>query len=839
MAGAVRRVRRRVWALRRLARRRAVDTRRAAASRPGPRWRAAQRRLAGSAAALRHLAAQHRRGARWLLRGTGSLALAASLALALAWAVPLPERLAAPPSAVVEWRDGRPAHVFLSADDRYRIAASPGEVDPDLVAALIRFEDKRFHRHAGVDPLAVVRAAWLNLRRGRVVSGASTLTMQVVRLLEPRPRHLGSKAIEVLRAMQLELRMSKDEILGAWLTYAPYGRNVEGVHAAALAYFGHGADDLSPDEIAILLAVPQRPAQRFPAAGNRERLREARDEIAGYLTEEGVLAPPADLGAAAFLEQIRAMPVPAELRPMPREAPHAAYWARARRPGAVAIPTRLDPGAQRLAERILGAAAPELTARGVHNGAVVVVEHATGAVRALVGNVDFFDGEHAGQIAAFDVARSPGSALKPFLFAMAVDDGLALPLHLVPDVPSSWGSYRPGNYDGGFAGLTTLSDALSVSLNVPFVHLLQEIGVDRFVGALRGAGAAGLRPEPGWYGLAAAVGGAELTPLELAGLYAALADGGRARTPELIAAAEPPPAVPLLSPGAAYLTRRILARRDRPDFPERRRFSGTPPSIHWKTGTSFGRRDAWAAGSGPRYTAVVWLGNLDNRPSADLVGADAAGPLLFDLLQALDPSPRAPRRSGPTADLKEIEVCAYSGHLPGPACEGRRTVLALRRHVPTSRCPYHVAVDVDLDRGLALNADCRAGRRWETRSYVVWPTAVERWLGERHRLLTGPPALAPECTPGGASRPPVIVSPPPGQVLVLLAGIDPDRQQVPLDAETRRPGATLSWFVDGEWLGSVPATDRLWWRPTTGEHEVVVMDETGLSARRGVRVVRR
>lgn len=768
-----------------------------------------------------------------------AVGLALAAGIALVWAIPLPARLSAPASTVVTWQDGRPAHVFLSADDRYRVAVRPDEVDPDLLAALLRFEDKRFYRHGGVDPLAVVRSAWLNLRHGRVVSGASTVTMQVVRLLEPRPRHLGSKVVEALRAVQLEVRLSKDEILGAWLTFAPYGRNVEGVQAAALAYFGHGADDLSADEIAVLLAVPQRPVERFPTAGNRERLRLARDEIAAYLAAEGVFTPPPDLGAEAFLAQIRAMPVPAALRPLPRDAPHAAFWARARRPEARLIPTHLDRGSQRLAERILGAAAPGLARLGIHNGAVVVVEHATGRVRALVGGPDFFDLDHGGQIPAFDAARSPGSALKPFIFALAVDDGLALPLHLVPDVPSSWGSYRPGNYDGDFNGLTTLSDALSVSLNVPFVHLLSDVGVDRFIAALRTAGATGLRADPGWYGLAAAVGGAEVTPLELAGLFAALADDGRARRPQLLAGGDPPPAVPLLSPGAAYLTRRILGRRDRPDFPERRRFSGTPPHIHWKTGTSYGRRDAWAAGSGPRYTAVVWLGNVDNRPSADLVGADAAGPLLFDLLQALDPTPKAPLRAGPPADLKPIEVCAYSGYLPGPACDGRRTVLAHREHVPTARCPYHLAVDVDLDRGLALNASCRAGRHWATRSFVVWPTAVERWLGDRHRLLAGPPALAPECTPTGPARPPTILSPPPGQVLVLLAGVSPERQMVPLDADTRRSGAMLSWFIDGEWLGSAPAQERVWWRPTTGEHEVVVMDDAGLSARRGVRVVRR
>jgi penicillin-binding protein 1C len=294
------------------------------------------------------------------------------------------------------------------------------------------------------------------------------------------------------------------------------------------------------------------------------------------------------------------------------------------------------------------------------------------------------------------------------------------------------------------------------------------------------------------------------------------------------------PARPLISPGAAWLTRRALARRDRPDFPARRRWSGVPPHVHWKTGTSYGHRDAWAVGSGTRHTAAVWLGNFDNSPAFDLVGADAAGPLLFDLLEAVEPG----RGAGPPpapAGLKWLDTCAYSGYLPGDACPTRRQALALRAAVPTARCPYHVAVDVDLESGLALTPACRGTRRWETRSFVNWPASLRRWLDDRHRWLPSPPTLAPGCDAPAEPGPLRILSPPAGQVLVLLPTLDRGRQEVPLQAEAGG-GGTLAWFVDGEYLGSAPAEERLWWTPMAGSHRVVVVDAAGRRAERQLRV---
>lgn len=776
-------------------------------------------------------AADRRPGRRWWAQVLLPPVAAAALAIGLCWVVPMPARLAVPPSTVVTFADGSPAFVFLSPDEKLRMRARLADIDPDYVRALLRFEDKRFWTHRGVDPLALVRAVWLDVKSREAVSGGSTITMQLVRVLEPRPRTVRSKLIEMARAGQLEMRLTKEEILADYLTYAPYGGNVEGLDAACWSYFGHGARDLAPEEVATLLAVPQQPGARSPSRRNFERLTAARLHVAKQLAATGVLP-------AAAVDPRSWAPAPSRLRPLPRHAVHAAYWLRARYGDRERIVTTLDRGAQLLAERRMAESQHEMELLGIHNGVVVVADHERGEVRALVGSFDFWD-PHGGQIPGFDVARSPGSALKPLIYALGIDRGLALPEHLVADVPVAYGNYTPQNFDGRFAGLVSLDDALSLSLNVPFVHLLDDIGLESFLGTLRSAGFHHLRGQPGFYGLSAAIGAVDVTPLEMAGLYAALAEDGHWRPLRILA---PDPAhardtatvTPLFSPAAAWLTRRTLSRRDRPDFPERRHWSGVPAHVHWKTGTSYGHRDAWAVGSGARYTTAVWLGNFDNTSAYDLVGADAAGPILFDVLEGLEPS-RLPRPDPAPQGLAWVEVCAYSGYLPGAACPTRKLALAPRGSVPTRRCPFHVAVDVDLDTGLALQPDCRGGRRWETRSFVTWPASLRQWLGDRHRWLPEAPPLAPGCQSPAEPGELRILSPPNGQVLVMLPGVPATRQQVPLQGDSGG-GGTLAWFVDGAYLGSTPADRRLWWQPTPGAHSVVVVDAAGRKAQRELQV---
>jgi penicillin-binding protein 1C len=757
-----------------------------------------------------------------------NLALAATFALA--FALPLPAH-GADASVAVQYRDGQPAYVFLSRDDKWRLPVALDEVDPSFVAGLVALEDKRFWQHDGVDPRAIVRAAVTDVVQARRVSGGSTLTMQLARLLEPRPRTLPNKVIDMFRATQLDLRLSKREILEQYLSRTPYGGNVEGVESAAWSYFGHGARHLTTLEIATLLAVPQGPTRYAPRPRNVLRLRARRDEILDKLIAAGVVSP-AD-ATAAIAEAAQTQP-PDRLRRMPREAAHAAISLRKHHPGERQIRSTLDAGVQALAEREVVLRRGELYRKGIYSGAIVVVDHRSREVVALVGNLDFLDATHGGQIAMFERPRSPGSTLKPFVYAIAIDRGLALPGYLVPDVPSQYGTYRPRNFDGDWSGLVTLRDALARSLNLPFVDLLDRLGVETFVSELARMGVSTRRTVPGAYGLSMIVGGIELTPLELAAMYATLAEDGVYQPLRLVARDRPRETQALFGAGAAWLTRQALSQKDRPDFPRRRDVAGVPAAIHWKTGTSFGFRDAWAIGSGPAYTAVVWTGNVDNKSSAELVGSEAAGPLLFDVLEGL--ASRAPATlPAPPEDLTEVEVCAYSGHIAGDACTDRVKVRAPIHAVPTTPCPYHQAYEVDHATGRAVLPACRkADHAYDRQTFVVLPSAVTAWLTGRHRGVPPAPVFDDDCATELTAAAPVMVTPGEGQVVTLIPGVPAAHQLVPLTASTH--AAMLSWFVDGALVGSAPSDQRVYWTPVAGKHVVVVTDDAGRKARRALAV---
>ena len=753
------------------------------------------------------------------------------LLFALAFAIPLPDRSAGW-STVVEYRDGTPAYVFLSPDDKWRLRTSLERLDPKFVEALVALEDKRFWSHDGVDSLAIVRAAVTNAFRGHRVSGGSTLSMQLARLLEPRPRTVPSKLLDMFRAVQLDLRLTKREILESYLSRTPYGDNVEGVESAAWTYFGHAARHLTPLEIATLLAIPQGPGRFAPSPANESRLRARRDAILGRLVDAGVFD---EIDATAALAEAKATPPPIRMSAMPRAAPHAAISLRRRHPDRDRIHSTLDAGAQAQVEREVELRRPELERKGIHNAAIVVVDHRSREVVALVGSLDPRGVDHGDQIAMFERPRSPGSTLKPLLYALAIDRGLALPGYLVADVPSQYGTYRPRNFDNDFAGLVTLKDALSKSLNLPFIDLLGRLGVERLLAELERMDVAGVRAIPGTYGLSMIVGGIELTPLEIAAVYATLAEDGAYRPLRLVDSDPIAEAASIFAPGAAYLTRQALSEKDRPDFPRRRGVDGLPPEIHWKTGTSFGFRDAWSVGSGPRYTAVVWTGNVDNKPSAELVGSEAAGPMLFDILEGLADRAHRPAVAAPPDDLTTIEVCAYSGHVATAACGARIKVPALLHAVPTAPCPYHQVYDVDRETGRAVLPACRiADRAYDAKSFVVLPSSVTSWLVDRNRGVPEAPVFADGCSaaePGGA---PIMLTPSAGQVVLVIPGLPTTSQAVPLAASTR--AATLSWFVDGALIATVPSSQRAYWTPSPGVHDVVVADDVGRKARRSIQV---
>ncbi len=747
------------------------------------------------------------RAAPWVLRALVAANGALLVLFVLAFAIPLPAR-GAGRSTVVEYRDGQPAYVFLSPDDKWRLDVT--QVDPTYIEALVALEDKRFWSHDGVDPIAIGRAALSDLVHARRVSGGSTLSMQLARLLEPRARTIPNKLLDMFRATQLDLRLSKREILAEYLARVPYGGNLEGVESAAWAYFGHSARHLTPLEIATLLAVPQGPSHFAPKPANTARLRARRDTILGKLIDAEVFGA-TDVQIA--LAEAQATPPPEQVHRFSREAMHAAIALARRHPGETVIRSTLDAGVQRIVEKQAALRSAEAKNRGIGAGTVVVVDHRTREVVALaVSGTD---------IAMFDKRRSPGSTLKPMLYALAIDRGLALPQFLVADVPSQYGAYRPRNFDGDWAGLVTLRDALGRSLNLPFIELLEQYGVARFAADLSKLGVHAIAPKQ--LGLSMIVGGVEITPLELASMYATLAEGGTSRALRLTMTEPDVPPQPGFGPGAAYLTRQTLAQHDRPDISHRR---DVPPMIHWKTGTSYGSRDAWAAGSGPAYTAVVWAGNVDEKPSAELVGGEASAPLLFDVLEALGTKGNS---EVVPDDLAEVEVCAYSGHLPTEACRDRVKVLAPLHAVPTTPCPYHEALDVDRETHKAVMPACRvAGRDYERKSFVVLPSSVVSWLDARNRATPEAPDMDPACAVDFG--PPSIVSPAEGMTVSLVPGVPTKSQAVPLAASTR--ATMVSWFVDGALVGTGASSERMFWTPTLGKHEVVVADDAGRKARR-------
>ncbi len=743
------------------------------------------------------------------------------LLLATAWLVPLPASLDREGSEEIRYEDGSAAWLSLSADEQWRVPVALDAVDPAYVKALLAVEDARYWLHPGVDPIAIARAAGLDLLRGRVVSGASTLTMQVARMTEPRARTLPNKALDALRALQFDLRRTKSQTLATYLTDVPYGRNIQGVEAASLWMFGHTSAALSPAEIATLLAIPQDPNHRSPSPANRERLTSARDAIATRLW------------SGATLASVVQTSVPVGFAAIPRDIPHAALWldtVGARHSQRV-VRTTLDRGAQRVAARTLDGASDRLHETGIDNGCIIVVEHATGRVQALAG-LDGL-GDHPGsQIAPFAQPRSPGSALKPILYGLAMDRGLVRPASLVADVPAHYGSYSPDNYDHQWSGMVRMDEALSRSLNVPFVNLLSRFGVESFLGTLRAGGVRHLSPVPGTYGLSAIVGGLEVTPLELAQLYTAIAEDGRVHPLTALADEREAATTRIVSPGAAWITRETLRLRDRPDFPSRATLTGAPLRIHWKTGTSFGNRDAWAVGSGARYTVVVWLGNFNEAPSQALVGAESAAPLLFDTLEGLhDGLPPGPAGDDPAPnDVEQVEACALSGEAAGPDCP-RTRVLGLVGHAPHVACPLHVTAQVSTATGQRVTPECATGPTTSA-TFVQWPANVARYLGDRLSVEPTVPPWAPGCAPANA-RVPRILAPGENQTILLIPGMAATDQQVALEAEGE---GELVWYVDGRLLARGRAGERQWWTPAPGKHTVSVMDAGGATTTRAIAV---
>ena len=524
-------------------------------------------------------------------------------------------------STMVLDRDGRLLRAFTTSDGRWRLPASIEDVDPRYLALLQAYEDRRFAQHRGIDFRALARAAAQAMRHGRVVSGASTLTMQVARLLEPRDeRTLSAKLRQMSRALDLEAYLSKRDILGLYLRLAPMGGNLEGVRAASLAYFGREPKRLSWAQAALLVALPQSPEGRRPDRA-RETARRARDRVLDRAVAHGLI----DSTEAA---QAKREPVPAERRPFPALAPHAAEAALRETPGASVVTLALDARLQAPFETLARESAEKLGPK--LSVAIVALDNATGEIRARVGAADYFSVERAGSVDMTSALRSPGSALKPFIYALAFENGIAHPETLIEDRRTRFGLYAPENFDLTFQGRVSARYALQNSLNIPAIALLEQVGAARFLARLRNAGAdiqVGGDAAPG---LAVGLGGLGIRLVDLARLYAGLAREGR--VPDLVARLDRPrpPArdLRISEPVAAWYVYDVLRGAPPPANALAGRFA-------YKTGTSYGYRDAFAVGFDRRMTIAVWVGRADNGAVPGLVGRQVAAPILFDAFARL------------------------------------------------------------------------------------------------------------------------------------------------------------------------------------------------------------
>jgi len=771
------------------------------------------------------------RRTRGLLR-LGALSVVAIVGVAaLDVLFPLPETVRASTTArattVVVAADGTLLRAWPGADGAMRHPSSVNTVSPLYIEALLAYEDRRFARHPGVDPLALLRAGLQWLRAGRVVSGGSTLTMQVARLVDPPAdgrRSIVTKLRQIARALQLEAHLDKREILELYLDHAPMGGRIAGVEMGARAYLGKPARELSHAEAALLVALPQRPSalrpDRAPAAARR-----ARDKVLDRLREHGIWS--AEAVAEAKVETVFAPPLRARWI-----APLAAERVRAEAHAAgetdATLRTTIDAAVQLQLERVLadrlGALPPKVSI------AAMVLDNDSLAVLGYAGSADFGDATRGAHVDMVRAVRSPGSTLKPFLYAIALDDGLVHSESLLVDAPQSFGGYAPGNFQAAFAGPVSVSEALQRSLNVPAVDLLERIGPARFAARLRNAGVKLRMPGAAEPNLSLILGGGGTTLEELVGAYTALARGGLAGRPRL-RPESPVVEARVASPQAAFVVREILENGGRPDAP----FRETAQRIAWKTGTSFGFRDAWAIAVTDRHTVGVWVGRPDGTPNPGYFGANTAAPLAKDLIASLGPSASRPRV---TPDgVAPSEICWPLGRAaaatPPTHCLVRRTAWTIDGTAPPT-LPDRVRPGglvepawVDTARGVRLRPGCLQYAAGPVRAQAIarWPSLLEPWVEGRWRDEVERLPWSPAC---GASDPRRAL-----RVTGLEAGsiarAAPGRGSVRLQVRAVGSNEPLTWLLDGVWVGTTaPRTPTLRLELAgAGDHALTVMDPQG------------
>jgi penicillin-binding protein 1C len=763
-------------------------------------------------------------------------------------------RFRAPLSTVVEASDGSLLGARIAVDGQWRFPA-PDSVPHKFEKALLTYEDRWFYRHPGINPVALFRALRMNIRRGEIVSGGSTLTMQVARIAGGNPnRTYLRKIVEMLSALRLELFRSKREILKMYVANAPFGGNVVGLEAAVWKYSGFSPYNMSWADAATYAVLPNSPALIHPGR-NRDVLRNKRDRLLTEMHRRGYFD-------ALTLELAREEPVIPEPHPLPADAPHLTDWFHRTNRGE-RVRTTIDPVLQKKATAIVNMHAEELKGNLIYNAACLIVSVDKGEVLAYVGNsAADTTGERGHQVDIIRSLRSTGSILKPLLYAGLLTAGEMLPEALLPDVPVRYPGFAPKNFDGSFAGAVPASMALARSLNIPSVKMLQMYTPARFHQLLAKSGITSFSKTAEHYGLSMILGGGEASLWELTGMYASMSRSlkgynsegiyhasdyhppvlrvegteknrkGTAINPLPVTAkntttdTNPKPANnPLLSAGAIWLTYKALREVNRPDTESGWQFTGRTPDVAWKTGTSFGFRDAWAVGTTPEYVIGIWVGNASGEGRPGLTGASSAGPILFDLISWLNPAGWFERPG--SEELTLAEVCSESGYRAGPDCNDRTEMWVPVAGLKTEACPYHTVVHLNSERTARVNSLCVSPASIISESWFVLPPAMEYFYRRRNPSYTLLPPMASGCEADSRIPEMEFIYPPREAGIFIPRDHTGETTRFVAEVIHRASDMRVFWHLDDAYLGETKFIHQFEVMAPAGEHRLTAIDEKG------------
>ncbi len=755
--------------------------------------------------------------------------------LAYGWALPDP-LFDEPLSFVLEDRKGRLLGAKIAPDGQWRFPA-PDSLPAAYVQALITFEDRRFFSHPGVDPLSLGRALVQNLRAGRIVSGGSTLSMQVMRMaLGHRRRNLFNKFLEILLATRLEVGYSKQEILLLYATYAPYGGNIVGLEAACWRYFNKTPQQLSWAESALLAVLPNSPGLIHPGK-NRERLLKKRNRLLGKLREQATID---ELTYQLSLEE----PLPDNVYALPSRAPHLLEKAHADfRNRSFRAQTSLDLDLQDRAGAVLQRHHQILQLNQIHNIAALVIDIQTQQPLVYIGNIAANNSGHQEQVDIIQAPRSSGSILKPLLAAFAMQEGSILPQSLLPDVPSNFNGYRPQNYKAAYDGLVSVEKALVRSLNVPFVHLLQKFGNEKFLHLLKRTGFSTLQFPANHYGLTLILGGAEVTLWDVCYAYTGMARTLRyfpARNSKYAAddfgpgsylmqpASDAPGQLqnsPLvLGAGSSWLTLRAMQEVERPNALGQWERFASAQDIAWKTGTSFGFKDAWAVGINGDYVIGVWVGNADGEGRPQLTGITAAAPILFELFDLL---PSRHRFAPPYDDLIVLDICQQSGYRATGICPVTRT-WAPPQATRIAPCTFHKTIFVSADEQYQVHRGCNAEESPLARVVFEAPPLESYYYLQKNPQYQPLPPFRPDCVDGAISRQVMdFIYPKPGAKIYVPRKITGEPSRAVFEVAHRIPEKTIFWHLDQQYLGTTRNLHTMELYPEPGFHQLILVDQDG------------